>query len=130
MCCSVSSTLQMSGDNSWLSLLPTFKANGSIPKMTLVTSFHRFINTVPRPRILIPSRATSPESKQRLYLYRIQSLIAPPPCLPIILELMQILFRKLNITFLQISRKTPALSPGHCPNLNLSILIIWMTMAY
>ena len=51
--------------------------------------------------------ARTPESKQRLYLYRIQSLIAPPPCFPIILELMQILFRKLNITFLQMNREKP-----------------------
>jgi hypothetical protein len=54
--------------------------------------------------------------KNNAYIYIIQSLIAPPPYLPIVLELMQILFRKLNITFLQIeSRKTPALSPGHLP---------------
>ena len=56
------------------------------------------------------------QNQNNAYIYIIQSLIAPPPCLPIVLELMQILFRKLNITFLQIkSRKAPALSPGHLP---------------
>ena len=50
--------------------------------------------------------------KQRVYLYRIQSLIIPPPCLSIILELMQTLFRRLNIIFLQIKlQKTSTLSP-------------------
>jgi len=44
-------------------------------------------------------RARTPESKQRVYLYRIQSLIAPPPRLLVVLELMQILFRRLNIIF-------------------------------
>jgi hypothetical protein len=42
---------------------------------------------------------TLTESKQRVYLYKIQSLIAPPPCLLVVLELMQILFRRLNIIF-------------------------------
>jgi hypothetical protein len=74
--------------------------------------------------------ARTPGSKQRVYLYRIQ-LITPPPCLPIVLELVQTLFRRLNITFLQIeSRKNPALSPSHCPNSNLSILTIGTTMAH
>ena len=48
----------------------------------------------------------------RVYLHRIQSLITPPPCLLIVLELMQTLFRRLSIMFLQIrSRKNPGLSP-------------------
>jgi hypothetical protein len=75
--------------------------------------------------------ARTPGSKQRVYLYRIQSLITPPPCLLIVLELMQTLFRRLNITFLQIeSQKNPALSPGRCPNSNLSILTIGTTMTH
>ena len=73
----------------------------------------------------------TPESKQRVYLYRIQSLIAPPPCLLVVLELMQVLFRRLNKMFLQIkSRKNPALNSGRCPNSNLSILTIRTTIAY
>jgi hypothetical protein len=75
--------------------------------------------------------AQTPGSKQRVYLYRIQSLITPPPCLLIVLELMQTLFRRLNITFLRIkSQKNPALSPGRCPNSNLSILTIGTTMTH
>jgi hypothetical protein len=75
--------------------------------------------------------ARTPGSKQRVYLYRIQSLITPPPCLPIVLELMQTLFRRLNITFPQIElQKNPALSPSRCPNSNLSILTIGTTMAH
>src|ERR1700679_141350 len=75
--------------------------------------------------------ARTPGSKQRVYLYRIQSLITPPPCLPIILELMQTLFRRLNITFLQIElQKNPVLSPGRCPNSNLSVLMTGTTMAH
>ena len=70
-------------------------------------------------------------SKQRVYLYRIQPLITPPPSLLTVLGLMQTLFRRLNIMSLQIElQKNPALSPGRCPNSNLSILTIGTTMTH
>jgi hypothetical protein len=62
-------------------------------------------------------------SSVRVHLCRIQSSIPLPPCLPIVLELIQTLFRRLDTMFLQIGlQKNPAPSPSHRPNSNLSIL--------
>ena len=69
--------------------------------------------------------------KLRVHQWGIQSSIPLPPCLPIVLELMQTLFRRLDTMFLQIwLQKNPAPSPSHCPNSNLSILTIGTPVAH
>ena len=57
--------------------------------------------------------STSPKKE-----WEIQLSITAPPCLENVPELMHILLKQINITFLQLGlRKYPPLSLGRCPNI-------------